>query len=84
MIPAEAGVAQGDRGQRGVPHGRLAGFQTPARAARRAHAPGVVAILDHEAVETFQAAAHDRVLDRIAAQVQRHQRVDPGWLDPAP
>ena len=84
MVARHAAVAQGDDRQRGVPHRRLARFQAPALARGRAHFARVVAVLEHEALQAFQAAAHDRVLQRIAAQVQRHQGVHPRRLDPAP
>ena len=41
-------------------------------------------VLDREALEALEPGAHHRVLERVAAQVQRDQRVDPRRLDAAP
>ena len=72
IVGRHAGVGQRDRRQRRVPHRRLAGLD-PASP-----------VVDGEAVEPVEAGAHHGMLERIAAQMQGDQRVDPGRLDPAP
>ena len=73
ILRGHAGVLQRHDRERGVPDGRLAGFQPPRPA-----------LLDHEALDPREADAHDRMVDLVAAQRERHERVDPGRLDPSP
>ena len=77
VIGGQARVGQADHGQHGVPDRRLARLEAAHRAVR--------ALLgDREPVKAAQSALHDGVLDVVAEQVQRHQRVHPGRLDAAP
>ena len=73
IVAFQAGVGQRQDGEGGVPHGRLAGLQ-----------PHRITVLDGEAIEPGKPRADNRVLQRIALEVQRHQRVHPRGLDAAP
>ena len=80
----QAGSSGGDarveqRGQRqaGVPDRRLAGLEPAHRAV------GAV-LADEEAVQPGEPGAHRGVVEGVAEQVQRHQRVHPRRLDAAP
>ena len=69
-----AAVEQGQACQQGIPDRRLAGLNVqPA-------VPLVRPVL----IEGGQARSHDRVAQRIALDVERHQTVDPRWLNAAP
>ena len=72
-----ARVEQAGEGEAGVPHGGLAGLE-----------PAVLAVggllADQEPVEAGDCRGQAGVLERIAEQVQREDRVDPGRLDAAP
>ncbi len=51
----------------------------------RARRPGLSSpVLHHEALQPLQAAAHHRVIERVAPEVERHQRVHPRRLDAPP
>ncbi len=73
VVAVQAGVGQRQHRERGVPHRRLAGLQ-----------PHGLAILDGEPIEPGQARPDHRVIQRIALEMQRHQRVHPRRLDAAP
>ena len=69
VIAGDTGVMERDQREARVPHGRLAGFH-PAR----------VVLIDREALHPLQAATHQRMIERIAEQMQRNQRVHPRRL----
>ncbi len=72
-VGRRARIGQPDHGQGRVPHRGLAGLE-----------PAAGLVVDGEGVQPVQAGTHHGMIERVALQVQRHQRVDPRRLDPAP
>ena len=73
IVGRHARVAQRDDRECRVPHGRLAGLE-----------PAAVVLVNRERLEPLERGMHQWVIHWIAANVERHHRVDPGRLDAAP
>ena len=73
MVGGEPRVGQRQDGESRVPHRGLAGLQ-----------PTHLALLDHETLQAADACLHDRMVVRVALQVQGQKGVHPGRLDTAP
>src|SRR4051794_1790555 len=73
VLRPQAGLAQGEHGEAGVPNGRLARLR-----------PQALAVIDREAVPALDRAAQRLVLEAVAEGGQQQDRPDPRWLDPAP
>ena len=73
MLGAEAGVAQREHGEAGVPDRRLARL-----------GPQAVALVDREALPALDRAAQRLVLEAVAERGEHQDRPDPRRLDPAP
>lgn len=74
MVGGQARVGERDGGEAGVPDRRLTGLDHP----------GAVLAPDGEPVQRRQPLTHHGVLEVVAEQVQRDDRVHRGWLDATP
>ena len=73
VVGRHTGVRERDDRQRGVPDGRLACLEA-----------ADLSIVDEEPLDAVEPLLHGRVVGLVSAKGERHQRVDPRRLDPAP